>query len=219
MVGAVGAGKTETLNCIFGTIQRDHGEISIRQKKLPMGLTPTKAIQNGIALVPEDRNLQGMFDQSTIRENITAIHMGNISSKAGIINRKKEKELAKKTSERMLVKPNDIEYLLSNLSGGNQQKVVIGKWLIDEYSLYLLDEVAAGVDIGAKLEIYQVLRDLARKGIGILLATGDIEEAIALSHRIIIMFKGKIIKEVDPGKTSKEEILNYIMGGGENEDK
>jgi len=98
------------------------------------------------------------------------------------------------------------------LSGGNQQKVVIGKWLVDRYKLYLLDEVTAGVDIGTKSEIYRLLGELAKAGAGIVLATGDIEEAIGLSDRIMILFKGKIIKEVDPKVTAKDKILSYIMG-------
>jgi ABC-type sugar transport system ATPase subunit len=114
--------------------------------------------------------------------------------------------------KKLSVVPNDIEYFIQSLSGGNQQKVVIGKWLIDPYKLYLLDEVTAGVDIGAKSEIYEILGALAEKGSAIVLATSDLEEAIGISDRLVIVYKGSVVKEVDPKGTSKNEILSYIMG-------
>jgi len=142
---------------------------------------------------------------------LTAINLKGIS-KFNLINSEKEEVLAKDLNTKLSVIPNDINYLISQLSGGNQQKVVIGKWLADSYKVYLLDEVTAGVDIGAKSEIYELLGELAIKGAGIVLATGDIEEAIGLSDKIIILYKGKVVKEVDPKNTSKDEILSYIMG-------
>jgi ribose transport system ATP-binding protein len=160
----------------------------------------------------EDRAAQGMIGDYSVKNNLTAINMKNISGN-GFINPIKESTLAQKLNNKLSVTPNDINYLMSALSGGNQQKVVIGKWLVDSYKLYLLDEVTAGVDIGAKSEIYGLLGELAKEGAGVILATGDIEEAIGLSDKIIILFKGKVVKEVDPNKTSKDEILAYIMGG------
>ena len=137
--------------------------------------------------------------------------MKNIT-KNTLINVRKENTLAQNLNDKLSVKPNDINYLVQSLSGGNQQKVVIGKWLVDNYKLYLLDEVTAGVDIGAKTEIYRLLGELAKEGAGVVLATSDIEEAMGLSDRVIILFKGKVVKEVDPKSTSKAEILSYIMG-------
>jgi ribose transport system ATP-binding protein len=212
IVGAVGAGKTEIINMIYGILNPDHGQILVGGKPIQARHSPGKAIKHGVALIPEDRAAQGMIGDSTVKVNLTAINMRNISKRA-FIDGKKENRLAQDLNDKLSVTPNDINYLISALSGGNQQKVVIGKWLADKYQLYLLDEVTAGVDIGAKSEIYQLLGDLARTGAGVVMATGDIEEAMGLSDRIIILFNGAVVKVVDPAEASKDEILAYIMGG------
>jgi len=211
LVGAVGAGKTEIVNSIYGILRPDSGDILIDNNTVFPNHSPRKAIKIGIALVPEDRATQGMIGEYTVKNNLTAINMKNIS-KNSFIQLKKEVKLAQELNDKLSVTPNDINYIIQSLSGGNQQKVIIGKWLVDPYKLYLLDEVTAGVDIGAKSEIYQLLGDLARGGAGVVLATSDIEEAIGLSDKIIILFKGKIVREVDPKVTTKDEILSYIMG-------
>lgn len=211
IVGAVGAGKTEILNMIFGILKPDGGEIEMDNRSVFPNHSPKKAIEYSISLVPEDRVMQGMIGNYSVKNNLTAINMKNIS-KNSLIDSRKENKLAQSLNNKLSVTPNDISYLIQALSGGNQQKVVIGKWLVDPYKLYLLDEVTAGVDIGAKSEIYGILGELAKEGAGIILATSDIEEAIALSDRLIILFKGKVVNEVDPKRTSKAEILSYIMG-------
>ena len=211
IVGAVGAGKTEIINTIYGILQPDSGDVLIDDHSVFPNHSPKKAIKNCIALVPEDRAMQGMIGDYPVKNNLTAINMKNIT-KNTLINVRKENTLAQNLNDKLSVKPNDINYLVQSLSGGNQQKVVIGKWLVDNYKLYLLDEVTAGVDIGAKTEIYRLLGELAKEGAGVVLATSDIEEAMGLSDRVIILFKGKVVKEVDPKSTSKAEILSYIMG-------
>ncbi len=212
IVGAVGSGKTEILNTIFGILTPDSGKILMDGKPIFTSHSPEKAIQHGIALIPEDRAMQGMIGDYPVKNNLTIINMKKIL-KYRLIHARKETSLAQKLNDLLAVTPRDINYLIGALSGGNQQKVVIGKWLADRYKLYLLDEVTAGVDIGAKSEIYQILGDLVQEGAGVLLATGDIEEAIGISDRIIILYKGRIVQEVDPKVTSKDEILFYIMGG------
>lgn len=213
IVGAVGAGKTELLSMIYGIMKPDKGEVWIRDNKVVPGLTPGKAVKNRIALVPEDRAQQGMVEKYPVKNNLTAINMGKIS-KGKLINQTTENDLAQQLNDKLSVTPNDIDYLIEELSGGNQQKVVIGKWMAESYHLYLLDEVTAGVDIGAKSEIYEILGRLAKAGAGVLLATGDIEEAIGVSDRIIILFKGRVVCEVEPSSITKDEILSYIMGEG-----
>lgn len=215
LVGAVGSGKTEILGSIYGVLKADGGEIYIDDNKL-CNIKPHKAIKNGIALVPENRALEGIIGCRTVRDNMSSVSM-DIISKLGIISNKKDNEKAQMMNDKLLVSPNDINYKITSLSGGNQQKIVIGKWLLKKYKLYLLDEVAAGVDIGAKVEIYKILGELVSSGAGVLLATGDIEEAMGLSDRLIILYKGRIIKEIDPKTTSKNDILKYIMGGGSDE--
>ncbi len=217
LVGAVGAGKSETLGCIYGIMEKSGGSVKINGKETPKRYNPMKGIKYGAALVPEDRAKHGMVGERTILENTTSVSMHKVS-KFGFFNRKKEKVVAQESNDKLLVHPNDIQYKMRLLSGGNQQKVVIGKWLLDDFNIYLLDEVAAGVDVGAKAEIYKILGELVTGGSGVLLATGDIEEAMGLSDRILVLYKGEIIKEFKAGEASKTEILKYIMGGGQNEE-
>jgi len=212
LVGAVGAGKTEIINTIYGILKSDSGEVFINNNPVTRNHSPSMAIKRSIALIPEDRASQGMIGDYSVKNNLTAINMRNVA-KNYFIDPKKENCVAQTLNDKLNVKPNDINYLISSLSGGNQQKVVIGKWLADPYKIYLLDEVTAGVDIGAKSEIYGFLGELAKEGAAVLLATSDIEEAMGISDRIIVLFKGRIVKEIDPRNTSKDEVLSYIMGG------
>jgi ABC-type sugar transport system ATPase subunit len=215
LVGAVGCGQTEVVNCIYGIINADSGEITLNGEKLKLNHTPREAIKRGIALIPEDRASEGMIADYDIKNNITAINMGQIS-KRHVISGLMESKLASEMAGRLNVVPPDINYTMSALSGGNQQKVVIGKWMTESYKLYLMDEVTAGVDIGAKAEIYKLMGDIAGSGSSILLSSGDIEEALGISDRIIVLFKGKIFKEVIPREITKDRLLTYIMGGTAN---
>jgi ABC-type sugar transport system ATPase subunit len=212
LVGAVGAGKTEIINTIYGILKPDSGNVFIDDQPVFPNHSPSKAIKRYIALIPEDRVSQGMIGDYSVKNNLTAINMKSITKKI-FIDSQKENRIAQKLNDKLDVKPNDIDYFVNSLSGGNQQKVVIGKWLADAYKIYLLDEVTAGVDIGAKSEIYKFLGELSKEGAAVLLATSDIEEAMGISDRIIILFKGRIVKEIDPRSTSKDEVLSYIMGG------
>ncbi len=216
LVGAVGAGKSETLGCISGIFKKDSGEISIDGELIKKNHSVKQGIKQGIALVPEDRALHGMIGDRTIRDNTSSVSMQKIS-KYSFINRKVDAQIAQKSNDTLLVHPNDINYTMTALSGGNQQKVVVGKWLLEPFKIYLLDEVAAGVDIGAKAEIYKILGDLVKSGAGVLLSTGDLEEAMGLADRIIVLYKGKVIKELDAKTADKHDLLKYIMGGGGNE--
>jgi ribose transport system ATP-binding protein len=169
----------------------------------------------GIALVPEDRAIQGMIGDYSVKNNLSSVDMRKITN-VGVIQNKKENSLAKDLINQLNIRPNDANYLMTRLSGGNQQKVVIGKWLTAPYKLYLMDEVTAGVDIEAKAAIYEIMGDIVKNGGAILLATGDIEEALGISDRILVLFKGKVVKEIFPSETTKDELLTYIMGGGTN---
>ncbi len=212
LVGAVGAGKTEILNSVFGIQATEKGEIHLKKQELGHHHTPCKAINTGIALVPEDRAQQGMIGAYTVRENISSIDMSQ-AAVHGILNTKKENSLADKMIRMLDVRPADAYYPMTGLSGGNQQKVVIGKWLTNEYDVYLMDEVTSGVDIEAKAAIYTIMGDIVKKGGAVLNSTGDIEEALGISDRILVLFKGKVILETTPARTSKEQLLSYIMGG------
>lgn len=213
LVGAVGAGKTEILNCLFGLCRADGGSMTVRGQAVGARHSVRRAIDLGMALIPEDRATQGMIGDYAVRENLSSIDMRKVS-RGGVIKRGKENELAQSLVQRLDVRPNDIHYIMTGLSGGNQQKVVVGKWLTNEYPLYLMDEVTAGVDIEAKAEIYKIIGQIAQKGGAVVLATGDIEEAMGISDRMIVLYKGKIVLETKPSETTKDDILAYIMGGG-----
>lgn len=212
LIGAVGAGKTEIVNSVFGIQPIEQGEVELDGKKLDKRHTPRKAIQAGVALVPEDRAQQGMIGDYAVRENISSIDIQKASSH-GVLSRRKEDRLAQKLVKALDVRPADIHYPMTGLSGGNQQKVVVGKWLTHDYGIYLMDEVTSGVDIEAKAAIYTIMGDIVKKGGAVLNSTGDIEEALGVSDRILVLFKGKVILETTPDKTSKEQLLAYIMGG------
>ena len=213
LVGAVGAGKTEIADCVFGIGGIQSGTITVQNTPVRTRHSPVKAIRGGVALVPEDRAMQGMIGEYAVRENISSVDMRKIS-RHGTLSQRLEDSLAGDMIRVLDVRPADIRYLMTALSGGNQQKVVVGKWLTDDYALYLMDEVTSGVDIQAKAAIYTIMGEIAQKGGAVLLCTGDIEEALGIADRIIVLFKGRIIYETAPETTTKDELLSYIMGGG-----
>ena len=211
IIGAVGAGKSEILNSVFGIIKSYEGEITIDGESVSDDRAPQKAIRKKIALVPEDRT-EGMIGEYDIKNNISSVDMKKVA-KGGVLSGKAEKKLAGEMVAKLDVVPKNVDLVMTALSGGNQQKVIIGKWLTQPFDLYLMDEVTAGVDIGAKAAIYDIISDLVKSGSGVLLATGEIEEALGISDRIIVLYKGEIFKEVKPSETTKDKLLAYIMGG------
>jgi ribose transport system ATP-binding protein len=211
LVGAVGAGKSEVLKMIFGALKPTGGSIAL-QNDIKKFRSPGEAINAKIALVPEDRQQEGFVGDFSVMENISLADHKN-QFKKGIINAKNEEDLAVEIINKLSITPQMPHLSVKSLSGGNAQKVVIGKWLTQKRCLYLFDEVTAGVDVGAKYEIYQIIRQFTKKGAGVILATSDINEALGLCDRLLIFYKGRIIAEANPGKTSREEILTYIMGG------
>lgn len=212
LIGAVGAGKTEIVNCIFGILHPQSGRIVINGVQMSLNHSPADTIRAGAALIPEDRSLQGMISDYTVSENISSVDMSK-ASVYGVLLRASEDGLARGIVNALDVRPNDVHKPMTALSGGNQQKVVLGKWLTDDYCLYLMDEVTAGVDIQAKASIYGIMGEIVKKGSAVLLSTGDIEEALGVADRIIVLFKGRIIFETTRETTSKDELLTYIMGG------
>lgn len=213
LVGAVGAGKSEILHCLFGMENPDDGTIEFKGRRISRR-GPGEAMRDGMALVPEDRVAQGMIGDFLVGENLTSINMRLLQS-GGLLSKRRERDLAARLICRLDVRPPDASQVMTKLSGGNQQKVVVGKWLTSvAYRLYLMDEVTAGVDIEAKAEIYRIMGEIVQNGGAVLLATGDIEEAMGVSDRVMVLYKGRIIKETRPDETTKDELLSYIMGGG-----
>ena len=205
IAGLVGAGRTEVLRTLFGADAPLSGEIRIRGQKLTV-TSPVDAIESGIALVPEDRKQQGVVLDMTIRENISlaSIHR---TARSGFMNFAAERRQSSDMCEQLRVKAPADTIRTGNLSGGNQQKVVLGKWLSMKPHLLLLDEPTRGIDIGAKQEIYQLMDRLAAEGIAILFVSSELEEIMGLSDRVIVMHEGCITGELSRDQLTEQAIM------------
>ena len=210
IAGLVGAGRTELLRTLFGVDAPVSGSIEVAGHVVPLK-SPQDAIAAGVALVPEDRKQQGVVLDMTIRENtgLASLHQ---HSRFGFLNFAVEKMQSAEMGKRLRVKaPNDL-HRVGNLSGGNQQKVVLGKWLALKPRVLLLDEPTRGIDVGAKQEIYQLMDELAGQGIAVLFVSSEMEEIIGMSDRVIVMHEGRITGELNREELSEESVMHLATG-------
>lgn len=209
--GLVGGGKTELLKLLFGVTQKESGTVTLRGEEV-VNLSPTHAIGNKFALVPEERRKEGVLVHESIETNITLPTLGNFCNgpfmNRGMINKK-----SRDTIKIAAIKTSSEKQLVANLSGGNQQKVAIAKWLISDADIYLFDEPTKGVDVGSKYEIYSLIIELAKQGKGIIYASCEFDEILGLSNRAYVMYSGKISKPFVTKETNEEELLLYSTGG------
>jgi ribose transport system ATP-binding protein len=204
--GLVGSGRTEVLRAVFGLDKIESGVVKL--DGLPARLnTPSRAIRAGIGFVPEDRRSQGIIGLRSVEENLTLSWAGR-TEKAGW--RKKGKHLTQSFIEKMQIKTPSAKQPIGLLSGGNQQKVIVSRWLATEPRLLLLDEPTRGIDVGAKAEMYRLIDGLASQGLGILLVSSELPELLGLSDRILVMKQGEIAGEL-PGSASEEDVLKLAM--------
>jgi ABC-type sugar transport system ATPase subunit len=210
MAGLVGSGRTEFLESVFGFIPADTGEIRVRGKQVEIN-SPFDAIRNGIALVPEDRKLSGLNLEASVMFNITLPTLSRLANRIGIINRKKESGASEDIIHKLRIKAQNIRQGVGNLSGGNQQKIVIAKWLLSQPAILLLDEPTRGIDIGAKSEIYRLMNDLIAQGISILMVSSEMTELIGMCDRILTLRKGCLSGEFNQSQFNQEHILTAIM--------
>lgn len=208
--GLVGAGRTELLRAIFGADLCYAGEIYLDGKKVKIN-KPEDAVKLGIGFVTEDRKRQGLLLDSSICHNISLPVLKKISS-FGVVNRGKENKIAKKESEELRIKAPTIETKASSLSGGNQQKIVLAKWLAADCKVIFMDEPTRGVDVGAKQEIYKLLNDLAASGIAIVIVSSEMEELLGMSERIVILHEGDMAGEIGKKEFSQELVMQYSSG-------
>lgn len=211
LYGLVGSGRTELLRAIFGADPIDSGEIYIEGAKKNIS-SPQKAVANGMGLVPENRKTEGAILDLSISENAFLPSLHAYSNRS-FINQKQMKAIMQEMIQKLNIKTNSRDIPMRNLSGGNQQKVIISKWLIHQSRLLLFDEPTQGIDIGAKDEIYTIMKELSREGKSILMATSEIEELLAVCDRVLIMFNGKLIKEFSTPANYKSEIMNIAVSG------
>lgn len=216
IAGMLGAGRTELLRCIFGADPYDSGEIIVDGVNTKKKTSPAEMKKLGLALTPEERKTQGVILKHSIRDNLCYACLDKIS-KYGIINSAKRKEISEKQIKDLEVKIPDIFATVGSLSGGNQQKIVVGNWLNTEPTIMMYDEPSRGIDVKAKQQIFQIMWEQSRKGISSIFISSELEELLEVCNRILIMHMGEIIGEVDPKNTSIDDLYSYCMGGKINE--
>lgn len=209
LTGLVGAGRTEVCQSIFGISPYDKGKVYVEGQEAVIR-KPSDAIELGIGYLPEDRQKQGLILNWGIGRNITLSALGKLTRK-GWIQRDKEREIAKSLAEKVNVKANSILDLVSSLSGGNQQKVVVAKLLTADLKVIILDEPTKGVDVGAKSAIYEIIGELAAQGYGVILISSEMPEIIGLSDRVAVMREGRITSILDRNEATQEKILEDAM--------
>ncbi len=208
--GLVGAGKTELARAIFGA-DRYTGTMEFNGEKL--GATPVKTIEAGIAFVPEERRTQGLFTLLTIKQNIPVMNVKKIS-RAGVIDAAKERAVAKEYIDKLDIKTDSMEKETAKLSGGNQQKVVFSKCLFADSSLLILDEPTRGIDVGAKSEIYHIIRELSKEGKSIIFFSSELPEILNSCDRIFLLYEGELRSEMENGKDIDPQRIIHICTGG-----
>lgn len=204
--GLVGAGRTETARAVYGADKMQKGEIRIKGRSVNIQ-SPEDAIKHGIALIPEDRKQQGLFLNMSVKDNISFVYAPRITNVLGLINGNKEEEACRQQIEKLTVKTPTMRQLVKNLSGGNQQKVILGKWLLMNCDIIIFDEPTRGIDVGAKQEIYELINELARQGKAVILISSELPELMGMSDRVIVMAEGRISGELKKEQIHQEKIL------------
>ncbi|MCD7907904.1 MAG: sugar ABC transporter ATP-binding protein [Clostridium sp.] len=206
--GLMGAGRTETTRAIFGVDAKTSGQFFLDGKEVVINC-PMGAIRSGIVLAPEDRKKDGLCTKLSIRQNLALPNLDLLCSKLGVINGGKEDALCQEAVKNLLIKTPGLEINAGNLSGGNQQKVVVGKWLARNSRVVIFDEPTRGIDVGAKVEIYNLMNKLKQEGIAVMFVSSEMPEVLGIADRIIVMCDGRITGEVSAQETTQNEILKY----------
>lgn len=208
IAGLMGAGRTELTRVIFGVDKKDSGEIILEGKVLDIKNT-MDAIKNGIVLAPEDRKKDGLCTKLSIRENIALPNLDILCQSLGIVDRKKEKIMVEKSVKDLKIKLANAEVDAGSLSGGNQQKVVVAKWLARNSKVVIFDEPTRGIDVAAKVEIYNLMNELKQNNIGVLFVSSEMPEVMGISDRILVMCDGKLTGEMLTKEATQSKILEY----------
>ncbi|CAG4912563.1 sugar ABC transporter ATP-binding protein [Paraburkholderia saeva] len=210
LAGLVGAGRSEVARAIFGIDPLDAGEIRIAGKPLKPG-RPSVAVQAGLALVPEDRRQQGLALELSIARNASMTVLGRLV-KHGLISTKSERTLATQWGTRLHLKAGDPSAPVGTLSGGNQQKVVLGKWLATNPRVLIIDEPTRGIDVGAKAEVYGALAELVRDGMAVLMISSELPEVLGMADRVLVMHEGRISADIPRAEANEERIMGAALG-------
>ena len=209
--GLMGAGRTEIMQAIFGNLPIVSGKIFIDGKEVSIK-NPRQAIAAGIGFITEDRKTEGLLLEKSIAENIEIANLGKVSSKS-VLSRSKGAELVKRGIEEFRIKCFGPEHECGNLSGGNQQKVVLAKWIYTDPKILILDEPTRGVDIGAKKEIYSVINDMAAKGVAVIMVSSELPEVLGMSDRIMVVHEGHVTGIIDGATADQAKVMTLATGG------
>lgn len=211
MAGLLGSGRTETARAIFGVDPIDDGKIFVEGK--PIRLTgPDDAIRAGLAFLSEDRKAEGIVPELSVRENLTLAALPTLS-KFGVVSRRRQREVVERFMKRLGIKAANVDQKIRELSGGNQQKVLLARWLCKQPAFLILDEPTRGIDIGAKAEIQALVNELAREGLGVLMISSELEELVEGSSRVIVMRDGRSVAELRGTEISPGSIINAMAEG------
>jgi len=210
LTGLVGAGRTEVARAVFGADLPDAGRLFLDGKPVSVH-SPREAIRHGIGLLTEDRKGQGLILGMTIRENTTLANLRALV-RGPFIDRRKENQIAHDYVRELQIKTPSIEQSAQNLSGGNQQKVVLAKWLFTNSKVLIFDEPTRGIDVGAKVEIYRLMNNLARQGVAILMISSELPEILGMCDRILVMHEGKLAGELTKADATQESIMRLATG-------
>ncbi len=209
--GLVGSGRTEIAKVVFGAFPRTSGEIYLNGEKLVIR-SPREAIEYGIAFVPEDRKLEGLSLDHSIADNISASNYKHISRR-GVLNKKSVREMVAKGIESLRIKTPGGHTKARSLSGGNQQKVILARWLARKPKVIILDEPTRGIDVGAKAEIYNIMRALAAEDVAVIMISSDLPEVLGMSDRVAVMREKKLVAILDRSEATQETIMTHAAGG------
>jgi rhamnose transport system ATP-binding protein len=212
LAGLVGSGRSEVARAIFGVDGRDAGTVRVGDRLLPAG-DPRAAIAAGLAMVPEDRREQGLIPELSVERNATLPRLSAVS-RWGLMSRSRERAVADEWTRRLGVRLRRLTDPVATLSGGNQQKVVLGKWLATDPAVLIVDEPTRGIDVGAKVEVHALLADLAARGIAVLMISSELSEVLGMADRVLVMHEGRIAAELDRAEASEEAVLRAATGGG-----
>ena len=209
--GLMGAGRTEVVQTLFGYHQPSAGTIQLDGKNISIS-NPREAIRQGIGYVSEDRKSEGLITDFTVAENMSLPNLGRLSNN-GIMHKAKENSFVGEMIERLRIRTSGGSQKVKSLSGGNQQKVVIAKWLGIEPQILILDEPTRGVDVGAKKEIYSIMNSLAERGVAIILVSSELPEIMGLADRVLVLHEGKLKATIEKQDMTQERIMHYATGG------
>jgi ribose transport system ATP-binding protein len=209
IAGLVGSGRSELLETIFGARTADSGTVVMNGKRIT---TVGGAVRAGVGMAPEERKSQALLLDEPIYKNMTLASFPTFAT-AGFTDTGDERTAAMEVAESLELRPRGVSRPVRTLSGGNQQKVVVGRWLLGGTKLLLLDEPTRGVDVGARAELYQVIHKLAESGVGVLLVSSEVPEVLGLSDRVLVMREGHLIHEAPAGDLDEAAVLDLVMAG------